>query len=320
MLNRPFYLDGNEVFTSASIGIASSRTGYSKPDDVLRDADTAMYRAKNLGKARHQVFDTAMHAHAMRQLLLETDLRRAASRGELVLLYQPVVSLGDRGLRGFEALLRWNHPRLGAVPQDEFLPLAEESGLIVPIGEWVLESAAAELAGWRRRLSADGVSISVNLSPRQLVQGELVALVGRVLERTGLGPSGIRLEITEHAIMDNVDAANAVLLGLKDLGVAIDIDDFGTGYSSLSHLHRFPIDRVKIDRSFVATMLEDGQSMEIVRAIVGLAANLGLEAVAEGVETEAQCNALQELGCPLAQGFLFDQPLEAAVAAQRLGG
>lgn len=320
VLTRPFYLDGNEVFTSASIGIASSRTGYHKPDDVLRDADTAMYRAKNLGKARHQVFDTAMHAHAMRQLLLETDLRRASERGELHLLYQPLVRVSDRSLCGFEALLRWNHPRWGAVPQIDFLALAEESGLIVPIGEWVLENAARQLAEWRRAGMADGISVSINLSPRQLMQTEILELVRSVLERTDLEPALIRLEITEHAIMENVETATAALRALKAHGVAIDIDDFGTGYSSLSHLHHFPIDRVKIDRSFVGSMLEDGHSMEIVRAIVGLAANLGLEAVAEGVETEPQWAALRDLGCPLAQGFLIDRPLEASVAAQRLRG
>lgn len=318
-LIRPFHIAGNEVFTSASIGIASSRTGYSRAEDMLRDADTAMYRAKHLGKARHQVFDTAMHARAMRQLLLENDLRRAMERAELSLLYQPIVALPSRQVRGFEALLRWHHPDWGEVPRQEFLPVAEETGLILPLGDWVLEQACRQLSLWRTAApGARGLTISVNLSGRQIAQGDLIDRVTAALAAAALPVSSLRLEITESVLMEHLEPATAALQRLKELGVAVDIDDFGTGYSSLSYLHRFPIDRVKIDRSFVGSMLDDPQSLEIVRAIVGLAQSLGMEAVAEGVEHEPEAAMLTDLGCPMAQGYLLGMPLPPDDVADRL--
>jgi diguanylate cyclase (GGDEF)-like protein len=319
-LIRPFHIAGNEVFTSASIGIASSRTGYSRAEDMLRDADTAMYRAKHLGKARHQVFDTAMHARAMRQLLLENDLRRAMEREELALLYQPIVAMPSRRIRGFEALLRWHHPDWGEVPRQEFLPVAEETGLILPLGDWVLEQSCRQLSRWRASSPvAQDLTVSVNLSGRQIAQGDLIDRVTAALAASGLPVSSLRLEITESVLMEHLEPATAALRQLKELGVAVDIDDFGTGYSSLSYLHRFPIDRVKIDRSFVGSMLADPQSLEIVRAIVGLAQSLGMEAVAEGVEHEPEAAMLANLGCPLAQGYLLGMPMPPDEVAARLG-
>lgn len=308
-LTRPFVIAGNEVFTSASIGIASSRTGYNRAEDMLRDADTAMYRAKHMGKARHQVFDTAMHARAMRQLLLENDLRRAMTRGELTLLYQPILAVASGRVAGFEVLLRWNHPEWGAVARHEFLPLAEETGLILPIGEWVVEEACRRAARWREALGRAGeVPFSVNLSGRQMAQSDLAQQVAATLTRHGLPPATLRMEITEGALMEHLEPAGATLRSLKEAGIAVDIDDFGTGYSSLSYLHRFPIDRVKIDRSFVGAMLSDPQSLEIVRAIVALTQSLGMETVAEGVENEEQLAALRTMGCPLVQGYHLGRP------------
>jgi EAL domain-containing protein (putative c-di-GMP-specific phosphodiesterase class I) len=271
-----------------------------------------MYRAKNLGKARHQEFDTAMHALAMRQLLLETDLRRALERNELRVHYQPVVAVDTREVRGFEALIRWLHPQWGLVPQGEFLPLAEETGLIVPIGSWVLETACRDLAEWRRSPGGSKLTMSVNLSGRQLVQPQLVDSIMNALEETGLAADGLRLEITESAIMEHVDAASSALQELCDRGIEIDLDDFGTGYSSLSYLHRFPISRVKIDRSFVSRLRDENQAREIVRAIVRLADSLGMEAVAEGVEHEEDARIIREMECPLAQGYLYGRPVDRA--------
>jgi len=312
-LARPFFIAGNEVYTSASIGISSSRTGYTRAEDMLRDADTAMYRAKHLGKARHQVFDTAMHARAMRQLLLENDLRRAIERGELGLFFQPIVNTLARELSGLEVLLRWHHPDWGAVALHEFLPLAEETGLILPIGEWVLEKACAQLKQWRHASPhCDRLALSVNLSGRQIAQGDLAKQVAEALRRHQLPASSLRVEITEGILMEHLEPAGTSLQQLKDAGVAVDIDDFGTGYSSLSYLHRFPIDRVKIDRSFVGAMLADPQSHEIVRAVVALARSLDMEPVAEGVETREQLTALADIGCTLVQGYLLGRPAPAA--------
>ncbi len=318
-LAMPLDLADNEVFTTASIGIATSRTGYSKPEDVLRDADTAMYRAKNLGKARHQVFDTGMHARAMKLLLLESDLRRAVEQRSFELRFQPIVALADDALSGFESLLRWTHPTRGAVPIEEYLPLAEETGLIAPLGWWVLEEACRRLVEWTRSHPwIAGITMSVNLSARQLAQSELAERVERALAISGLAPARLRLEVTESAIIDHTEIASGTLAALKRLGVGLDLDDFGTGYSSLSYLHRLPIDRVKIDRSFVRGMLEAADSMEIVRAIVGLAHGLGLEVVAEGIEDAAQAATLRSLDCPLGQGFYFAPALSESDVRSRL--
>ncbi|HRU09449.1 MAG TPA: EAL domain-containing protein, partial [Thermoanaerobaculia bacterium] len=282
-------------------------------------ADTAMYRAKSLGKARHQVFDTEMHARAVNLLLLEGDLRRALEERSFEVHYQPIVRLADRSVLGFEALLRWSHPARGMIPQGEYLPLAEETGLITPIGWWVLAEACRQIAVWGDQFPQPvPLWVSVNLSARQLVQPELITEVESALAEHGLAAARLRLEITEGAVLEQSERALAAVDRLSSLGVRIDLDDFGTGYSSLSYLHRLPIDRVKIDRSFIASINEQSDSLEIVRAIIGLSRSLGMEVVAEGIEREAQATTLRALGCELAQGFFFSPPLVAREAERYL--
>jgi diguanylate cyclase (GGDEF)-like protein/PAS domain S-box-containing protein len=302
----PVRLADHEVVTSASIGIAASSRMYERPDQVLRDADLAMYRAKTLGKSRHEVFDSEMHRHMLVRLELETELRTVVERDELKVHYQPIVSLDDGGIVAFEALVRWEHPERGLIMPDVFMPIAEETGLVVPIGQWVLEEACRQMQEWLPSLPSDRlVCMQVNLSGRQFRQRDLVDRVRATLERTGLDPHRLGLEIGESAVMDNAAAAADMLEHLRSLNVRLQIDDFGTGYSSLSYLHRFPIDMLKIDRSFVRTMGGDGTSMEIVRSFITLAHELGMEVIAEGVETADEVTRLRELGCQHAQGFYF---------------
>ncbi|HEX8492471.1 MAG TPA: EAL domain-containing protein [Pyrinomonadaceae bacterium] len=318
-LSLPFNLGGHEVFTSVSIGIAPSETGYERPDDILRDADTAMYRAKSLGKARHEVFDRAMHAHAMNLLQLETDLRHALKRDEFLLHYQPIVSLETGAIHGFEALVRWQHPKHGFISPSEFIPIAEETGLILPIGQWVLREACRQMREWQEQMpAASSLSISVNLSGRQFTQPDLIERITQVLRETGLAPSSLRLEITETVVMENIETAAAMLKQLQALGVELSIDDFGTGYSSLSYLHRFPSSTLKIDRSFVSRMMDQSENVEIVRTIAVLAQNLDMNVVAEGVETEEQVIQLKALGCEYAQGFYFFRPMNASAITEVL--
>jgi diguanylate cyclase (GGDEF)-like protein/PAS domain S-box-containing protein len=319
-LAQPFNLGGHEVFTSASIGIALSATGYQAADDLLRDADIAMYRAKALGKARYEVFDTAMHAHAKALLELETDLRRAVERAEFQLLYQPLVTLDTGRITGFEAVVRWEHPVRGTIGPAGFIPIAEETGLIMPIGRWVLREACRQMRVWQDRYPAFGdLTVSVNLSGRQFAQPNLVGEIDQALKETGLDPHRLRIEITESVVMENAVSAMAMIDQLRALEVKIDVDDFGTGYSSLSYLQRFDIDNLKIDRSFVSNIDgPGGENAEIVRTIVTLAHHLGMDAVAEGVETADQVALLKELGCLKVQGFLFSKPLTAAEADQLL--
>ncbi len=319
-LNLPFNLHGQEIFTSASIGIALSATGYDRPDDLLRDADIAMYRAKALGKARYEVFDTAMHERAVSQLQLETDLRRALDREEFRVVYQPVFSLQTGRPTGFEALVRWQHPQRGVVLPDEFIPASEETGLIVLIGRVVLREACRQLAEWHRQFPGKPpLTMSVNISGKQFRQGDLVDHVARLLAAWEVPPACLRLEITESIIIDNAEAAIESLSRLRALGVKVDLDDFGTGYSSLSYLHRFEMDAIKVDRAFVSAIGDRGENSAIVRTIVHLAQNLGLEVIAEGVERHEQLAILRSLGCEQVQGFLFSQPLapEAARAFLR---
>ncbi|MGH9942571.1 MAG: putative bifunctional diguanylate cyclase/phosphodiesterase, partial [Pyrinomonadaceae bacterium] len=314
-LSRPFELGGHEVFTSASIGIAYSTTGYERPEDILRDADTAMYRAKSNGKARHEVFDVAMHAHAFEQLKLETDLRHALDRGEIEVYYQPIYVLSGGRAEGFEALVRWRHPERGLIPPLEFIPLAEETGLIVPIGMHVLDTACRQVREWNQALPADApLSISVNISGRQFKEKDFVGHVERMLKATGLPPSCLRLEITETVVMDNTEEVARILERLKACGVRISLDDFGTGYSSLSYLHRFPINTLKIDRSFVQSMGADAESAKIIKTILTLAAELNMDVVAEGIETGQQRDQLRALGCDFGQGYLFSRPVESGEA------
>jgi EAL domain-containing protein (putative c-di-GMP-specific phosphodiesterase class I) len=308
-------LDGHEVFSTASIGITFGGPTDRRPEELLRDADTAMYRAKALGRDRHEIFDEAMHARALAALTLESDLRRGLDRGELRLLYQPIVSLQSGRTVGFEALVRWQHPERGLLAAADFVPLAEETGLIVPIGHWVMEEACRAARAFREAR----LPISVNLCAREFTQADLPARMRGLLERDGLGPDCIRVEITESLIMEDPEAAIARCVTLREMGVGIEIDDFGTGYSSLSSLRRFPVDALKIDRSFVLGVHERSEDTEIVRAIVSLAAALHLGVVAEGVETAEQADALRALGCTRAQGHFFALPLgrEEAFARER---
>ncbi len=308
-LRQPFQLGGQEVFTTASIGIALSETSYDRPDDLLRDSDTAMYRAKAMGKACHQVFDAAMHSRAVALLRLETDLRRAMERNEFVLFYQPTVCLRSGRIHGVEALIRWLHPERGLVLPDDFIPHAEETGLIIPIGNWVLEEACRKMREWHREFPH--LTISVNLSVKQFTQSQLSLQVQNTLYETGLNPNCLMLEITESMLMENPESTATMLEQLKRLDVKIHIDDFGTGYSSLSYLHRFPIDTLKIDRSFVSRMAAVNENLEIVRTIVTLAHNLGMDVIAEGVETAEQLAQLRALECERAQGYYFSEPVNA---------
>ncbi|HEY9284607.1 MAG TPA: EAL domain-containing protein [Pyrinomonadaceae bacterium] len=314
-LSVPFHLGGREVFTTASIGIAPGTVEYTQPEDVLRDADTAMYRAKSAGKARHEVFDKEMHTVAMNLLQMETDLRGAIDRQEFFIQYQPIVALDDFTLRGFEALVRWQHPTRGLISPMDFIPVAEETGQIVMIGQWALTEACRQMSRWQRRFPSDPpLFISVNLSSRQFTQPDLTAQVRRILAETRLDPRCLKLEITESVVMESIDSATMLLRHLRELGVQLAIDDFGTGYSSLSYLHRFPIDTLKVDRSFVMRMVDNNENIEIVRTILMLAQNLGMDVVAEGVETKDQLALLRKLGCENGQGYYFSRPVSVGGA------
>ncbi|HEV8580424.1 MAG TPA: EAL domain-containing protein [Thermoanaerobaculia bacterium] len=318
-LSVPCGLDGREVFTSASVGIAMSATGYESAEHVLQDADTAMYRAKSLGKARSEVFDEVMRERALIRLRMESDLRRAVERGQFELLYQPIVSLGSGRVLGFEALARWRHPERGLILPEEFIPLAEETGLIVPISDQVLRAAGRQMRTWIEQLSLErSVVVSVNVSGKQLAHGDFPLRIAEALAASGLPPERLKLEITESAIVENADSAAALLHQLRDMGVGIWLDDFGTGYSSFSHLHQFPIDTLKIDSSFIGKLDQTGSKPEITRTIVMLAHSLGMEAIAEGVESAEQRDRLCELGCDSVQGFLFSPPLTPEAAGDLL--
>jgi diguanylate cyclase (GGDEF)-like protein/PAS domain S-box-containing protein len=310
---EPFILNGRELFASFSIGIALSTPGQDRADTLLRDSDLAMYRAKANGKAGFQVFDPSMTISAMERLELETDLRHALDRGELRVVYQPIMSLESGKVSELEALLRWDHPTRGLISPVQFIPLAEETGLIVQIGQWVLEDACNRTRAWH--LSRPGeplIAISVNLSARQFVQADLVETVARALFTSRLEPSCLKLEITESVLMRDVDGTIEKLWALKDLGVQLAVDDFGTGYSSLSYLKRFPVDTLKIDRSFVSGLGQDSNDTAIVRSVVALAKSLNLAVTGEGIETTEQLGQLQALGCDRGQGYLFAKPLSAA--------
>ena len=310
-LQTPLRLGGQEIFATLSVGIAFSGPEYEFAEDMLRDADTAMYQAKTTGKARYQIFDESMHRRAVGLLKLEHSLRRATEAQEFVLHYQPIISFSDGVISGFEALVRWNHPHRGIVGPYEFIHLAEETGLIFRIGGWTL----AEACRW---LTADPASerhsVNVNLSGRQFSQVGLIEQVEEVLSETGLDPQRLKLEITESVIMENPEMAVDLLKRLKALGTHLCIDDFGTGYSSLSYLLRFPADTLKIDRSFVSALGSGGRNEDIVGAIVSLAQSLDMDVVAEGVETPEQLATLKSLGCTFGQGYLFSRPLDPVQA------
>ena len=314
----PFVLDKNSAFATASIGIALSSSGYERPEDILRDADTAMYRAKENGKARYEMFDQGMHARAVSRLQLESDLRQAVEQKQFCVYYQPIIALETGRLAGFEALVRWNHPRRGLISPADFIPVAEETGLIVPLGRWVLEESCAKIRQWQQKSPCHrALSLSVNLSGRQVSQPDLVAQIKQALDDSKLSPHCLKLEITESVVMENAEAATIMFKQLRALGVQLSIDDFGTGYSSLSYLHRFPLNYLKIDRSFVSRMTIADDNSEIVRTITTLARNLGMECIAEGIETEEQHQQLKALGCEYGQGYLFSRPVDD-VAAEHL--
>ncbi len=318
-LSLPFRLDGHDVSTTASIGIALSTHGYSETEEVLRDADTAMYRAKTLGGGRHEIFDTSMHASVMAQLKLEADLKLAVEREEFCIHYQPIVSLENNRITGFEALVRWQHPERGLVLPDDFIPLAEETGLIKPIGKWVLHEACHQVRQWQEQSRGDqSLSVNVNLSGKQFSQPDLIEQIEKTLEQTGLSARSLKLEITESSVMEKAEAATQMLGQLRDLGVKLHIDDFGTGYSSLSNLHHFPVDVLKIDRSFVGRMGPGEENSEIVQTIVQLAHNLGMEVTAEGVETYEQHNKLLSLSCEYGQGYFFSKPVDSEEAKRMI--
>jgi diguanylate cyclase (GGDEF)-like protein/PAS domain S-box-containing protein len=320
-LAPPFILGGKEVFTSVSIGIALSNPAYEQPEDILRDADTAMYRAKSLGKARYEVFDADMRASVMARLQLETDLRHALERGQFRNFYQPIVDLVSGEIAGFEALLRWQHPTRGLLGPVEFIPVAEETGLIRELGWWNLREACRQISEWRTGLIAhSNLTISVNLSAKQFLQPNLVEDIRKLLVELALPPEALKLEITESTVMADPSAAVEMLQQIKSLGIRLAIDDFGTGYSSLSYLHRFPLDTLKIDRSFISVMEDDGEGMEIARSIVPMANNLRLDVVAEGIETIQQVALLKKLQCKYGQGYYFSRPLAAEGIAALLAG
>jgi diguanylate cyclase (GGDEF)-like protein len=313
-LKTSFNLQGQIVITSASIGIALSSTGYQNSSQILRDADIAMYRAKEKGKARYEVFDRQMYLETLKTIELERDLRLALQKQELILYYQPIISLKKKTLAGFEALLRWQHPDRGFISPGEFIPIAEDTGLILPIGDWVLAQACQQLATWQQQYSnipeIAALKISVNVVSQQLQETEFIPKLDQILLKTGLNPSCLRLEITERVLVDSGINTQNTLLEIKKRKIKLSIDDFGTGYSSLSYLRRLPIDNLKIDGSFVEGINSDVESLEIVKTIITLAHILGMDAIAEGVETVEQVKQLQALDCEFAQGYLFAKPLE----------
>jgi EAL domain-containing protein (putative c-di-GMP-specific phosphodiesterase class I) len=296
----------------ASIGIAISSGTDADAENLIAEADAAMYRAKEQGGGRSETFDEVMRGDATSQLRLENDLARALDNGQFRLDYQPIVALETGQLLGVEALVRWRHPELGLVSPAEFIPIAEANGMIVPLGEWVLREACTQAASWRQgRPPGTGPSVAVNLSLRQLTEAGLPAMVGAALSDAALDPAALHLEVTESAVMRHAETAVDTLTALKELGVAIHLDDFGTGYSSLSHLRRFPIDALKIDRSFVAAVTDNDDDETIVAAIISMATSLDVEVVAEGIETAEQSELLQALGCRMAQGFFYSRPTDA---------
>ncbi len=309
-LEKPFQIGEQEVFTTASTGIAVSSTRYDSPDEILRDADIAMYHAKAAGRARHHMYDETMHPIVLSQLHMENDLRRALEREEFRLYYQPIIDTSSGAIVACEALLRWQHPDLGLLPPSEFLNLAEETGIINPIGEWVLRSGCKEAHSWMQHLNRErSPAVSINLFSRQFSRTELVVYIQQLLEEIQLPSDRLQLEITESAIIDVPELAIDVLQRLRNLGVRVHIDDFGTGYSSLAYLQRFAVDTLKIDRGFIRRLGANTGGAEIVRTIITLARNLGMDALAEGIENPEQLAMTREMGCGFAQGYLFSKPL-----------
>lgn len=315
----PFTLDGQEVFMSVSIGITLNTVPYEQTDELLRDADTAMYRAKTQGRNRYEVFDRQMHEQAMNRLQMETDLHKSLEQKAFLLHYQPIVDLQSRRLNGFEALVRWLRPQRGFTSPGEFIGLAEETGLIVQIDRWVVTEACRQINEWRQKFpDFEDLTVAVNLSSRQFLRRDFLKFTREMLEETGLPPRHLKMEITESALMENIETVAQILGELRDMGIRISIDDFGTGYSSLSYLHRLPLNTLKVDRSFITEMETKQENQEIVRAIVTLAHNLKMNVVAEGIETEVQLMRCEELNCQFAQGHYFSRALTVEDATKLL--
>ncbi len=308
-LKAPFSLDGHKVFTSTSIGIAFSNNKYNSADELLRDADLSMYHAKEQGKARYAIFNKSMHDTALNRLYVENDLRKAIDNEEFEVYYQPIICLIEENIKGFEALVRWQHPRLGLISPNDFIPIAEETGLIIPIGNWVLKEACRQLKSWQTQFSNISLQVSVNLSSQQIREVDIVKIIDQTLAETGLNSCQLKLEITESVLIENIEAATEMLLKLRDNGIQLSMDDFGTGYSSLNYLLRFPVNTLKIDKSFVKQLHCNQHHSEVVRAIVTLAHTLNMDVIAEGIETIEQLDHLKSLKCEYGQGYFFAKPL-----------
>lgn len=316
---NPIFVGGHELFITASIGILQGESAYRNPEDLLRDADISMHQAKKNGKGRYEIFVPSMHLQLLQRLNLETDLRKALDNQEFRLQYQPIVSLKTDRTLGFEVLLRWHHSQHGLISPQDFIPIAEETGLILPMGLWVLEAACQQMVSWQQTYpAARNLKLSVNLSARQLQGASLIENITRILQRTQLSPQQLTLEITESILIENLFDAISLLTALRNCGIQISIDDFGTGYSSLSYLHRLPINYLKIDQAFVGQMHLEDTNHKIVETIIKLSDHLGLEAIAEGVETQQQADELRQLGCEAAQGYWFAKPLSAEAVVLHL--
>ncbi|BAI88938.1 EAL domain-containing protein [Arthrospira platensis NCB002] len=319
VMSCPFQIYSREIFINMSIGVVLSNTDYQQPEHLLRDADTAMYRAKALGRGQYHIFDPAMHKEALDLLGLETDLRRALDNQELMAYYQPIINLETGKIYSMEALVRWQHPQRGLVSPGMFIPLAEEMGVITTIGTLMLVEACHQLKHWQeQKLVDEYVSISVNLSVRQFTQADLIATVDDILTESGLNPKCLRLEMTESAIVENTQTARTILTQFRDRHIGLSLDDFGTGYSSLSYLHAFPVDTIKIDKSFVSLLDGTPENLGLIPAIIGISKTLNMVAVAEGIETPEQLAQLRELQCNGGQGYFFSRPLPATQMAELL--